>query len=416
MSIMLEPLIKAGREGHKLTCADGGIRHIYPILTAYLADHPEQCLVTCSKENRCPVCVVPPDQRGEPLASCYRDPDASLEAMQNPASSTRFTDEGLRHIPRPFWADLPYANIFTCIAPDLLHQLHKGVFKDHLVKWVSTDLEDELDARMMRMPPYQGLRLFKKGISGVSQWTGNEYRQMERVFIGAICGMHPTAPRVLASARAILDFIFVAHLPAHSTTSLHRLSDALSTFHLNKDIFVELGIRPHFNIPKLHWLLHYLQSIINVGACDGLSTDISERLHIDFAKMGYRASNRKAYLEQMVVWLTRREKLQMQQSYLRWTQAASIAPPPSLYPDELPFAPVTALHDELAADWALSHSSEGHDQSAHTFVTVECPIGTALAEGAGSGNGEANDELDGADSEAEDILVRSSWHYPRAIL
>ncbi|KAM5544364.1 hypothetical protein V8D89_002024 [Ganoderma adspersum] len=302
MCIMLQPLIKAGCEGQRLTCTDGGVQHIYPILATYLADHPEQCLVTCSKENCCLVCVIPPDQRGEPLASCYHDPD-------------------------PFWADLPYANIFTCIAPDLLHQLYKGVFKDHLVKWVSTDLEDELD----------GLHLFKKGISGISQWMGNEYRQMERVFIGAICGMHPAAPRVLASARAILNFIFVAHLPSHSTTSLYRLSDALSTFHLNKDIFIELGICPHFNIPKLHWLLHYLQSIVNVGACDGLSTDISEQLHIDLAKMGYRASNHKAYLEQMVVWLTCHEKLQMQQSYLRWTQATSITPPPSLYPNELPF-------------------------------------------------------------------------------
>ena len=78
--------------------------------------------------------------------------------MRNPTGSTQFVDEGLRHIPRPFWADLPHANIFTCITPDLLHQLHKGVFKDHLVKWVSIGLEDELDARMARMPPYQGVR------------------------------------------------------------------------------------------------------------------------------------------------------------------------------------------------------------------------------------------------------------------
>ncbi|KAM5545161.1 hypothetical protein V8D89_001272 [Ganoderma adspersum] len=391
MSIILQPLIKAGREGQRLTCTDGGVRHIYPILAAYLADHPEQCLVTCSKENRCPVCVVPPDQCGEPLASCYHDPDASLAAMQNPAG--------------PFWADLPYANIFTCIAPDLLHQLHKGVFKNHLVKWVSTNLEDKLDARMMRIPPYQGLRLFKKGISGILQWTGNKYQQMERIFIGAICGMHPAAPRVLASARAILDSIFIAHLPSHSTTSLHCLSDTLSTFHLNKDIFIELGIRPHFNIPKLHWLLHYLQSIVNVGACNGLSTDISERLHIDLAKMGYQASNRKAYLEQMVVWLTHCEKLQMQQSYLQWTQATSITPPPSLYPDELPFASVTALPDEATAE----APSADRVQSASTFITVERAVSNMLVEEAGSGDVEADGELDGADGEVADDLDHLSY-------
>lgn len=116
--------------------------------------------------------------------------------MQDPSESIRFDEEGLRHIPDPFWAKLPHANIFACIAPDLLHQLHKGVFKDHLVKWVSADDEAELDARMMRIPPYHGLRLFKKGITGVQQWTGNEYRQMERVFIGAII------PHSLAFSRA----------------------------------------------------------------------------------------------------------------------------------------------------------------------------------------------------------------------
>ncbi|KAM5541077.1 hypothetical protein V8D89_005388 [Ganoderma adspersum] len=352
MSIMLELLIKAGREGHKLTCADSG------------------CLVTCSKENHCPE---------------------------------------LRHIPRPFWAGLPYANIFTCIAPDLLHQLHKGMFKDHLVKWVSTDLEDELDARMMRMPPYQGLCLFKKGISGISQWMGNEYWQMEHVFIGAICCMHPAAPRVLASAHAILNFIFIAHLPAHSTTSLCHLSNTLSTFHLSKEIFVELGIRPHFNIPKLHWLLHYLQSIVNVGACDSLSTDISERLHIDLAKMGYRASNRKAYLEQMVIWLTCHEKLQMQQSYLRWTQATAITPPPSLYPDKLPFASVTALPDEVAAE----APSSDRVQSASTFITVERAVGNTLVEEAGSGDAEADGEPDGADGEVADDLDHLSYKISR---
>ena len=226
-------------------------------------------------------------------------------------------------------------NIFTCIAPDLLHQLHKGMFKDHLVKWVSTGLEDELDTRMMCMPPYQGICIFKKGISGILQWTGNKYHQMEHVFIRAICGMHLNMPQVLASVCAILDFILIAHLLSHSTTSLSCLSDALSTFYLNKDVFIDLSICLHFNIPKLHWFVYYLQLIINMGACDSLSTDILEQLHINLAKMGYCASNCKVYLEQMVIWLTHQEKLQMQQLYLYWIQAISIIPPLSLYPNEL---------------------------------------------------------------------------------
>ncbi|KAI8977704.1 hypothetical protein BD414DRAFT_580162 [Trametes punicea] len=325
MSLLLAPLVASGRDGINISCADGWVRRVFPILAAYLADHPEQCLVTCCKENRCPTCPIHPDDRGELVDTCYRDPDDTLSAIQDPLNSAHFEAQGLRHIPEPFWAKLPHTNIFTAIAPDLLHQLHKGVFKDHLVKWVSAVDEDELDARMMRIPPYHGLRVFKKGITGVQQWTGNEYRQMERVFIGALSGMHPSEPRVLTATRAILDFIFLAHLPSHSSSSLARLRAALETFHANKAVFVHLGVRAHFNIPKIHWLLHYLLAIVSVGPCDGLSTDISERLHIDYCKLGYRASNRREYIQQMIQWLTRREKVRYMDSYLRWRHAL---PPP----------------------------------------------------------------------------------------
>lgn len=32
--------------------------------------------------------------------------------------------------------DFPRANVHELLSPDLLHQLIKGTFKDHLVEWV----------------------------------------------------------------------------------------------------------------------------------------------------------------------------------------------------------------------------------------------------------------------------------------
>lgn len=37
---------------------------------------------------------------------------------------------------QPYTSYFPRANISELITPDLLHQIIKGVFKDHLVDWV----------------------------------------------------------------------------------------------------------------------------------------------------------------------------------------------------------------------------------------------------------------------------------------
>lgn len=138
IQMILEPLISAGKNGVKMTCADSIIRRIFPILAAYVADHPEQCLVACCMENRCPRCVVPRDKRGEHQVYPLRDQAATTITLTRHARGEDpylFDDEGLRAIHHPFWADFPHTDIFACITPDILHQLHKGVFKDHLMKW-----------------------------------------------------------------------------------------------------------------------------------------------------------------------------------------------------------------------------------------------------------------------------------------
>lgn len=327
VSKILASIAAAGRTGTPIACADGKVRSIWPIVAAYIADYPEQCLVACCMENRCPMCKVPPTARGnhephpqrnvaETLAILQEQERASSETAR---TTSIFKDLGLRPVYSPFWADLPHTDVFEWFTPDLLHQLHKGVFKDHLVKWCTTHLGDnEIDARFRTMSDVPGLRHFTHGISAVSQWTGAEHKEMEKVFLGLVAGA--ADPRIIKAVRTVIDFIYLASLHTHTTASLVALQNALDDFHLHKNVFVELGLRnqTHFNIPKIHAMEHYAAMILRFGTADGFNTESPERLHIDYAKDAYRASNRKDYLIQMVTWLHRQEAVDRFALYTQW--------------------------------------------------------------------------------------------------
>ncbi len=320
MSNILEPLIEAGTNGVPMVCADGNIRRVFPIVAAYVADHPEQCLITGTKENYCPRGKTVPNERGEPTECFLRDVGDTLDTLdlhQEGLTPALFEKEGLRAVYEPFWRNLPHCDIFACITPDILHQLHKGVFKDHLVSWCM-DLvgDDEMDRRFRAVPDAPGLRYFRNGISHVSQWTGGEHKEMQKVFVGILAGA--VEPKVLAVAQAAIDFIYLSQFQTHTTTTLEGLCRALRTFHDNKDVFVEAGIREHFNIPKIHSMLHYYQSILSKGTLDGYNTELPERLHIEYAKDAYRAGNRKEYITHMTTWLRRQEAVDLRCAYLEW--------------------------------------------------------------------------------------------------
>lgn len=99
MRSLLAPLIQTGIEGVETMCAGGEKRRIHPIVAAYIADHPKQCLVAACKENYCPKCLIDPQLRGHTdLALPRTHYDMSRLFDEHPANGRDipFEEAGLR--------------------------------------------------------------------------------------------------------------------------------------------------------------------------------------------------------------------------------------------------------------------------------------------------------------------------------
>lgn len=324
MRNILQPLIQAGRDGVIMTCGDGLIRRIHPILASYVADYPEQWLVACAKPTTCPKCQCPATDLQNPKPSPDRTPAWTIDIMDEARKSTSTRSQywtatqaqGLSGgVYKPFWAGFPYCDIHLSLTPDVLHQLYQGVFA-HILEWATLIVgKEELDRRIRTLPRANGIRHFKTGISKLSQISGSERKDMAKILLGCLNGK--VAPAAITVFRSILDFIYLAQYPTHDDETLRYMEDALRTFHRHKKILVTLGVREHFNIPKLHSLLHYITSIKLFGTTDNYNTEMFERLHIDYAKEAWRASNHRDECPQMIRWLGRRERMVQFEQYMK---------------------------------------------------------------------------------------------------
>ena len=329
MRIVLEPLIKAGTDGVEMTSSDGAVRRVHPILTCYVADYPEQCLVTCAKYGTCVKCKAPAIDLQNPTPAENRSQEWTEQIIkeakeQADGKAGKFhsycmSNDVSGSVYRPFWDGFPLCDIHRSITPDVLHQLYQGVFK-HLVSWCQKILTpQELDRRIRALPPAYGLRQFKNGIFAMSQISGTERKNMVKILLGCLVGCMPT--QGIAAVTALLDFIHLAQYTAHDSITLGYLKDALNRFHENREYFIFTGVRENFNIPKFHSLLHYIEAIELFGTTDNYNTEMFERLHIDFAKHGWRASNQRDEFPQMIRWLSRQEKVTSFEFHQQQSQA-----------------------------------------------------------------------------------------------
>ncbi|KAF8338581.1 hypothetical protein F5887DRAFT_1077678 [Amanita rubescens] len=302
-----------------IKCADGKYRNAIYGFGPYIADYPEQCIVACNVQGWCPICLANRDDldgEGKELSRSEKLNDWCRQELSNRKA---WEDWGMVNEVKPFTSVFPRADIHELIAPDLLHQVIKGTFKDHLVTWVEKYLTqkygatygkvmmDEIDRRIAAVPSFVGLRKFSQG-RNFKQWTGNDTKALMKVFLPAIVGLVPG--EMVKAISAFLDFCYIVRQPSLNEADLRALDDALERFCRHRDIFVTTGICPDgISLPRQHSLQHYHRHIMQFGAPEGLSTSITESKHIDAVKKPWRHTNHFEELKQMLLINQRMDKL-----------------------------------------------------------------------------------------------------------
>ncbi|KAI0324376.1 hypothetical protein GY45DRAFT_1262927 [Cubamyces sp. BRFM 1775] len=319
-------------------CPDGHFRRVIWGLGPYIADYPEQVLVANIVQGWCPACLKFPNGL-DAEGSGQRRTRTHTEALRRTFEpAVLWDDYGVVADVVPFTSDFPRADINELLSGDLLHQIIKGTFKDHLVTWVghylqqthgearAKELLDEIDRRcvppchpsrrpsqancstsLAATPPFPGLRHFKQG-RDFKQWTGDDSKALMKIYLPAISGIVPSS--VVCAIASFLEFCYIARRSHLTETTLAQMDAARRDFHRHRVVFIESGVRPDgFSLPRQHSLDHYLQHIRNFGAPNGLCSSITEAKHIKAVKEPWRRSNRYEALGQMLLTNQRLEKL-----------------------------------------------------------------------------------------------------------
>ena len=183
LRFILEPTIEPATEGTPMRTGDGIVRSCHPIFAIHVGDYPEQCEVTCVPSGSCPTCFTTKKNLGLWNADWIHNPplydlDKILDIMDNPLHEKwpeRCQEAGLRPVFNPYWKNLPYADPFLSITPDILHQLYQGILK-HLILWLKKIYGSaEIDARASRLPPNHHVQIFSNGFCSLSRLTGREH-------------------------------------------------------------------------------------------------------------------------------------------------------------------------------------------------------------------------------------------------
>ncbi|KAI9449318.1 hypothetical protein BJY52DRAFT_1206403 [Lactarius psammicola] len=276
LEVIFEPLRCYMTTPTVVKCPDGQFRHAIFRLGPYIADYPEQVWLAGIVSNWC---NVTPDNLDS--STGYQWTHEKTNYLIKSFDSRALWDAfGVYEDVVPFTHSFPHADIHELLPPDLLHQLIKGVFKDHLVTWVG---------EISIVPSFLGLWQFPEG-HNFNQWMGDDSKALMKVYLGAIAGYLP--PMMVHCISTFIDACYVTCRNAISASALKWS-----------------GVCMSISLPHQHALSHYALSIQLFGSPNGLCSSITESKHIKAVKEPWQRSSWYNVLPQILWTLVQLEKM-----------------------------------------------------------------------------------------------------------
>ncbi|KAJ8091523.1 hypothetical protein PM082_024443 [Marasmius tenuissimus] len=313
-----EPLREGMTTPDIVLCADGHFRKVIYGVGPYIADYPEQVWLAGIVQGWCAKCDATPDNLDNTPHAHLRTRTTHEVLVTIFDPGTLWDDYGVRSDVTPFTHKFPRADIHELMAPDLLHQLVKGTFFDHLVKWTNeylykvhtkeeaNSIIQDIDRRISAVPAFPGLRRFPDG-RDFNQWTGDDSKALMKVYIVAIKGHVPSD--MVKSLAAFMECCFTVRKNSLTSDDFDMFDHHLARFHEYREVYITSGVRADLSLPRQHSLVHYRRSIRMFGSPNGLCSSITESKHIKAVKEPWRRSNRYKALSQMIKTIARLEKM-----------------------------------------------------------------------------------------------------------
>ncbi|KAI0002867.1 hypothetical protein BJV74DRAFT_876312 [Russula compacta] len=252
-------------------CSDGHYQQVVYGLGPYIADYEEQVLLACIVHNWCPRYLSHWKNLDE--GGLWHSHEHTHLVINELDSNVLWDEFSIMSNLMPFTNDFPQANICCVLSPNILHQLIKGTFKDHLVDWVERFL------------------VSKHGKKQANMILDEIDHCIASVYIAAIEGFVPID--MLCTLRAFLKFCYLVHKDIITQPDLIH-------FHHYREVLKNMGVVESLSLPCQHSLLHYFELIKQLRAPNGLCSSITESKHIKAVKMPYRQSSHHQVLGQIL--------------------------------------------------------------------------------------------------------------------